>query len=66
MTTVKFGEKSPIVVVGDTSGAVLVYRIFEPVLINQQGNMMSVVVDLIITSSILIICMIIIILNIMS
>jgi hypothetical protein len=37
MVTVLFGEKSPIVVVGDNQGIVTAYRVIEPVFITHQG-----------------------------
>jgi hypothetical protein len=37
LTTVLFGEKNPILVVGDNKGNVTVYRVFEPVTINHLG-----------------------------
>jgi hypothetical protein len=37
LTSVLFGEKSPIVVVGDNRGTVTVYRVSKPVLITNEG-----------------------------
>lgn len=37
LTTVLFGERSPIVVVGDSRGAVSVYRVSNPVLFTHEG-----------------------------
>ena len=37
LTTVLFGEKNPILVVGDNKGNVTVYRVFDPITINHLG-----------------------------
>jgi len=37
LTCVLFGERSPIVVVGDSRGAVSVYRVVNPVLLTHEG-----------------------------
>lgn len=37
LTTVLFGEKNPILVVGDSKGVVSVYRVFDPITINHLG-----------------------------
>jgi hypothetical protein len=37
LTTLLFGEKSPIIVVGDNRGAVTVYRILQPITILNNG-----------------------------
>ncbi len=37
LTSIQFGDKTPTIVVGDSRGAVTVYRIFDPVTITHQG-----------------------------
>jgi hypothetical protein len=37
LTSVLFGEKNPIVAVGDNRGNVTVYRVFEPLTITHMG-----------------------------
>jgi WD40 repeat protein len=37
LTTVLFGEKNPIVAVGDSKGCVSIFRVFDPVTINHLG-----------------------------
>ena len=37
LTCLKFGEKTPTIVVGDSNGVVSVYRIFDPITITHQG-----------------------------